>query len=236
MDRGGGLRIWVAVFAATCAAVALGGTVLGSAVAGDADHERCSRFREQSEHRERIRTGHGERIAVLGDSWSAGLGLARPESSWPARLPGRTTVFGFSGSGFAAHASPCAGAAFGTRVARTARAADVVVVEGGLNDVDQPDAAIRAGVRRVLRVLHGHRVVVVGPAAAPARADRVPRVDALLAAECARAEVTYVSTSGLRLPYLPDGLHLTPAGHRAFGDFVAREMQKGPGPKPGAFQ
>jgi len=33
--------------------------------------------------------------------------------------------------------------------------------------------------------------------------------------------VPYISTSDLTLPYLPDRLHLRPAGHRTFGDAVA---------------
>jgi acyl-CoA thioesterase-1 len=33
--------------------------------------------------------------------------------------------------------------------------------------------------------------------------------------------VPYVSTVDLKLPYLPDRLHLQPAGHRILGDAVA---------------
>jgi acyl-CoA thioesterase-1 len=72
--------------------------------------------------------------------------------------------------------------------------------------------------------LRGHRVVVVGPASAPSRIAAVPRVDALLARLSERYDVPYVRTSGLRLTYLPDRLHLTPAGHEAFGDYVAGRL------------
>ena len=36
-----------------------------------------------------------------------------------------------------------------------------LVVEGGLNDFDQPPAAVRAGFRRLMAELEGHPVVVV---------------------------------------------------------------------------
>jgi acyl-CoA thioesterase-1 len=63
--------------------------------------------------------------------------------------------------------------------------------------------------------------VVVGPAPAPARAAEVPRVDRLLSHLAAKYAVAYVPVMDLDLPYLDDGLHLTAAGHREFGDAVA---------------
>ncbi len=66
--------------------------------------------------------------------------------------------------------------------------------------------------------------VVVGPPSAPARAWGVPRVDSLLAGLAERHGATYVPMRDLDLPYLPDRLHLTPAGHRTFGDAVAAAL------------
>lgn len=191
-----------------------------------ADVDRCDRFAAESLARARTDTGGGARIVVIGDSWSAGLGLDRPVDSWPARLAGRVHVAGFSGSGFSPGASSCRQVSFAVRAPAAVRGgADLVVVEGGLNDVDQPDAEIRAGFADLMRELRGSRVVVVGPAAAPVRADRVPRVDDLLAGLAKRYDVPYVRTSGLSLPYLDDRLHLTQAGHEQFGDFVAQQIQ-----------
>ena len=69
-------------------------------------------------------TGSGERVVVVGDSWSAGLGLDDPVQSWPSRLPGRIHVAGFSGTGFSAHASPCGRVSFARpRAGRARRAA-----------------------------------------------------------------------------------------------------------------
>ena len=73
--------------------------------------------------------------------------------------------------------------------------------------------------------LDGRADVVVGPVTAPSRAGAVPRVDALLASLAGEHDVPYVRTSDLELSYLSDGLHLTPAGHAAFGDFVAAEIR-----------
>jgi len=197
----------------------LGGVARGSGV------NRCQQFRSESLTRASAVAGSGERVVVIGDSWSAGLGLADSTRSWPSRLSGRVAVAGFSGSGFSEGASPCGRVSFADRApAALRRGADLVVVEGGLNDVDQPAAAIEAGFTRLMDRLAGQRVVVVGPAAAPSRERWVPRVDALLARLSAAHGVPYIATDDLRLPYLGDRLHLTPAGHRAFGDAVAERL------------
>lgn len=173
-------------------------------------------------------TGSGDSVLVVGDSWSAGWRLARPAGSWPAALPGRVHVDGFPGSGFSEHASPCGRVAFADRVGAALRRSDarLVVVQGGLNDFDQSDADIAAGFHRVMRALHGREVLVVGPASAPSRAARVPRVDALLRSLAMDAGVAYVASSDLDLPYLRDRLHLTAAGHRAYGAEVARRIER----------
>jgi acyl-CoA thioesterase I len=49
-------------------------------------------------------------------------------------------------------------------------------------------------------------------------------VDQLLAHLSKKYGVPYVSTLDLKLPYLDDLLHLTPAGHREFGDAVAARI------------
>jgi acyl-CoA thioesterase I len=190
------------------------------------DPSRCERFAADARARTAAVTGSGERVVVIGDSWSAGLGLDRSAGSWPSQLAGAVHVAGFSGSGFSAHASACGVAvSFAERAPRALHGgADLVVVEGGLNDYDQPEAEVRAGFHALMSELRGHRVVVVGPASAPSRIAAVPRVDALLARLSERYDVPYVRTSGLRLTYLPDRLHLTPAGHEAFGDYVAGRL------------
>lgn len=191
-----------------------------------ADVRRCETFAAgAAARRAEPPTGTGPRIVVVGDSWSAGLGLRDPSQAWTSRLEGRVHVDAFSGSGFSAAASPCRGASFAARVERAVEGgADLVVLEGGLNDVDQSVADLRAGFERVLAPLDGLDVVVVGPAAAPARAAGAAWVDTELAVLTGDHGVAYVSTRDLDLPYLSDGLHLTTDGHRAFGEAVATRI------------
>jgi acyl-CoA thioesterase-1 len=190
-----------------------------------ADGNRCDRFASDSRARAAVDAGTGARVVVIGDSWSAGLGLDRIATSWPSRLSGTVHVAGFSGSGFSEEAGACRHVSFADRAPAAVRGdAGLVVVEGGLNDYDVPNADIRAGFARLMRELRGRNVVVVGPSSAPSRAAEVPRVDALLARLTASYGIDYVRTAGLDLPYLDDRLHLTPAGHEEFGDYVAGEI------------
>ena len=76
-----------------------------------------------------------------------------------------------------------------------------------------------------MHVLDGRQVVVVGPVLAPSRAGEVPRVDRLLAGLARTAGATYIRTSGLELDYLDDRLHLTEAGHRVLGAYVAAALR-----------
>lgn len=195
---------------------------------GAREAARCTTFRDDAVWRRAHPTGTGADVLVIGDSWSVGLGLPDLDRSWPSRLPGHVVVAGFSGSGFSATASDC-----GRRYSFAQRAPSAlrlvgphatVVVEGGLNDVDQSDAAVIGGFGRLMRVLHGRDVVVVGPAAAPRRAARVGRVEALLQTLCEERGIPYVATSDLVLPYQQDRLHLTDAGQQRFGDVVAARI------------
>ena len=50
---------------------------------------RCESFAADSVARAGAVSGAGEDLLVIGDSWTAGLGLDDPTRSWTARLPGR---------------------------------------------------------------------------------------------------------------------------------------------------
>lgn len=208
--------------------VALVTTVLAVHLAARArgvEASRCERFSAQSVVRSQVVTGSGDRVVVIGDSYAAGLGLGAPVDSWPARLAGAVHVAGFSGSGFSRSASACGRVSFADRAGEAlAGGAALVVVQGGLNDHDQPSAEIRAGFERLVAAVDGLPTVVVGPPRAPARAGDVRRVDRLLAGLARVHGLGYVSSLDLDLAYLGDDLHLTPAGHRTFGDAVARAL------------
>lgn len=196
--------------------------VAGRAGAGPA---RCQQHRVDAKDRSALVTGAGERVLVIGDSWSVGLGQDDLGRSWASQLPGQVHVAGFSGSGFSARASGCGRVSFHDRAptALSVRPA-LVVVEGGLNDYDQPAALIDRGFRDLMADLAGQRVVVVGPATAPSRAAAVPRVDGLLTSLSEQYGVPYVQTSDLDLAYLDDRLHLTEGGHHEFGLAVAERI------------
>lgn len=202
---------------------------LSNAEGVGAGAERCDRFSRTSLARAERDTGTGRRVVVIGDSYSVGLGLEEPAASWPSRLPGRVHVAGFSGSGFSLRASACGRVSFADRApAALAGGADLVVVEGGINDFDRTDTEIRDGFEALADSLADSvgdvPLVVVGPPPAPARAAQVPRVDRLLARLAAAHGATYLSMAEAELPYLTDGLHLTAAGHRTFGDAVAARL------------
>jgi acyl-CoA thioesterase-1 len=187
--------------------------------------DRCERFARTSVARAESDTGTGRRVVVIGDSYSVGLGLDQPDASWPSRLPGRVHVAGFSGSGFSDRASGCGHVSFADRAAGAVAAdADLVVVEGGLNDYDRTAAEITAGFRRLVRAVGDVPMLVVGPPSAPVRGGQVGRVDEVLVDLAARHGATYLSMAGADLRYLDDGLHLTPGGHEEFGDLVAASV------------
>jgi len=216
----------VALLAAVGMVLALVATVAFVITRAGADAESCSSFRDSARDRAGVVTGAGEEILVIGDSYSVGLGVKLRES-WPTRLPGQVRVDGFSGSGFSRGASPCGNVSYAARAPHSVRPdTTMVVVEGGLNDADQPRAAIVAGFEALVRQLEGRPVLVVGPPMAPARADRVPAVDSLLADLAAAHGASYLSMVDLDLTYLPDGLHLTADGHRAFGEAVAARVDE----------
>jgi acyl-CoA thioesterase-1 len=186
----------------------------------------CATKGERAQERRALVTGSGPRVLVVGDSYSVGAGL-RPDQSWPVRLPGRVHVDGFSGSGFTVGASPCGDVSYATRAAaRDLAGVDLIVVEGGLNDADQPLADLDAGYERLMRALGDRPVLVVGPPAVPLLPyDDVAAVDARLAELTASHGAPYLSMLGTTLTFQPDRLHPDAAGHRVFGDRVAEQVR-----------
>jgi acyl-CoA thioesterase-1 len=213
------------VLAAAVAAVlaTLGGVVVLLHDGASAAESSCARTQAASLARASIVTGQGPRTLVIGDSWAAGYGLWDVGASFPTYLPGRVHVAAFSGSGFSEGATHCQHQSYADRAPDALRGgASLVVVEGGLNDTDQPPADVVSGFHRLMSALRGHRVVVVGPTAAPKRGASVYPVDALLARLCAAARVPYLSTLDVELPYQRDRLHPTADGARIFGETLAR--------------
>jgi acyl-CoA thioesterase-1 len=175
--------------------------------------------------------GPGTRVAIVGDSYTSGYGLADAQDGYAyvlsRALGWRAAVDGFPGSGFT-NGGACPDERYAERIGRIPADAALVLVEGGLNDVKDP-SEVPAAADQLLAAVHARVpsavVVVVGPPPVPGL-DRsaVGTVSAVLAASSAAHRATLVDTSAWPLPYLPDGIHLTAAGHRDFARFLGAEL------------
>jgi lysophospholipase L1-like esterase len=175
--------------------------------------------------------GPGTRVAFLGDSYTSGYALTDPQEGYAyvlsRALGWRAAVDGFPGTGFTTDAT-CPGERYAQRVQRIPTDAALVLVEGGLNDVHgvgQVGGASGALLDQIHARVPAAAVVVVGPPLVPNRAGGIVR---RVAADLARTAIghgaTYVDPLGWSLPYLRDGVHLTPAGHRQFADLLAAQL------------
>lgn len=175
--------------------------------------------------------GPGTRVAVLGDSYTSGYGLTDPQQGYAyvlsRALGWRAEVDGFPGSGFTTDAR-CSGERYPQRVDRIPTDAALVLVQGGLNDVDGA-ARVAGAAGALLDQIHTRvpaaEVVVIGPPLVPNRPGGILRpMAADLARTAAAHDATYVDPMGWTLPYLGDGVHLTPGGHRQFAAQLGTQL------------
>jgi len=169
-------------------------------------------------------------VVILGDSYASGFGLKRPHEAWPTQLGRRehwrVFIDGVSGTGMV-NGGLCQ-QPYGSRVQQVlARRPQRVVIEVGLNDTAVSADVERHAAAAVLASLTSVPVVnVVGPPPVPGkRLADVRRVDGALRDASQRAGRHYVTALGWQLPYLPDGVHLTAAGHQQFAELVARGIR-----------
>jgi lysophospholipase L1-like esterase len=243
-------RLWIAVVLGVTVLVAAGLAVVataGSGTAGIANpadgntarHERdipgdCDQAWVLRDRQLTEPLTHGDRtIAVLGDSYSQGTGLSGPEVAWPAvlgdRLGAEVVLDGVGSTGFTT-SGYCAPAkiSFGERLAADPPHADVVVVQGGINDaiLGRPDEVTEAAGDLLAELEDTDVVVVVGPAPVPA-ADpaAVATVDAALRAATDEAGRTYVPLIGAGVEIGLDRLHPTVAGQQRIAELVAAAIE-----------
>ncbi|MBT2585626.1 SGNH/GDSL hydrolase family protein [Arthrobacter sp. ISL-95] len=170
----------------------------------------------------------GKRVAVLGDSYTAGEKLQDRSAGWVFDLAhdqgwtlyadgiGNT---GFTGEGF------CGGQAFSSRTGPILDLApELAIVQGGLNDTAANSADVEAAASALLEDLKSvHDVVLVGPVRAPAR-QGIETVDSALATAAGHHGRRYVSALDWDLPFLPDNLHLTEDGHARYAKLLAARL------------
>ena len=182
------------------------------------------------------------RAYFFGDSWTEGQ-VARRGRGFPyvtSELLGWTAeVDGVGGTGYVSHHRPST-QAYPVRAAAipAGTEADIVVVEGGLNDVGADLARLKPAVRATVNGLQarfpGKPIVVLGPAP---RSLPVPvslkQVDLLIRDACRNSAVPYVSPverewiTGLNFRDIidPATKHPTTAGHAYLGGRLAVALQ-----------
>jgi len=169
-------------------------------------------------------------VAVLGDSYSSGFALQQPTEAWPTQLGRiehwRVFVDGVAGTGMTN--SGLCDQPYASRVQQVlSYRAQRVIIEVGLNDTASPELAIQQATSAVLARLSAvAQVDVVGPPPVPAKSPAyLQRTDTALRTATQQAGRRYVGALGWQLPYLPDGVHLTPVGHRQFAELVALALR-----------
>ncbi len=202
----------------------------GGTEASQTDEDPCARTLADRERQlaEPVTTG-SPTIAVLGDSYTQGTGLSGPEQAWPTalgeQLGARVVVDGVGTTGFTTPGwcihSPLT---YGARLASDPPDAEVVVVQGGVNDslLGDPDQVAAAAGDLLGDLQDVPVVVVVGPPAVPG-ADRreIDTIDAALRRATEDAGRVYVPLAGAGIELLDDELHPTEAGQQRIAELVA---------------
>lgn len=222
--------LWAALVVVFLAAAGAGVFFLQSREAQAA--ERCEVTTEYLRNRgEAVRTGNGGRkVFVLGDSYTAGDVLEDRTDVWVydlARIEDATvTADGIGGTGFV-NGGSCGGMQFGTRLGQIVHSSPgLVILQGGLNDWrESPDKVASAAFNDLQELSDVPEVVVVGPINAPSRSEGAKAIDSALREAVEAQGRRYISALDWDLPYLPDRLHLTPAGHDTFAAHVAAAIR-----------
>lgn len=183
------------------------------------------------------------RAYFFGDSWTEGES-AVPGRAFPyvtAEMLGWTPVVdGVGGTGYLAARTPGTDPYPARAAALPAGVrADVVVLEGGLNDEGQDLQQLPAAASTTFRELEarfpGTPIVVVGPEAPELPVNRsLTRVDVILRSAAAAAHLQYISpieerwfTPGnIRSMIDPSTMHPNTAGHAYFGGRLAVDLER----------
>lgn len=180
------------------------------------------------------------RVAVLGDSYTVGVGASGPGYvDGLAAQTGWTVVGdGESGTGYVNVGEEPGASVYGDRVADVvAEAPDLVIVQGSTNDLGRTPVEVGRAASAVYAALAAGLpdavVVVVGPLAPPA-VDAVAVAalrDALVDAS-GRAGLLFIdplAAGWLQPPdgfFIADGLHPSDAGHQRLADELVAALRR----------
>ena len=221
------------VIASVVVGIALvgGGVVAAKEVRDNINvQQACSALAPEKTNGGMVRTGGGEDPAVImGDSYTASEHLDNRSDGWAYKLAAAehwdAKVAGIGSTGFV-NQGPCGGDAYANRMSRVLSAnPKVLVVQGGLNDWKASPKDVETAADMLLKSASAvPTLVVVGPPSAPARAETLPEIDAALARAAKANGAKYISALDWDLEFLPDRLHLTPAGHTKFAELAAKAL------------
>lgn len=160
--------------------------------------------------------------AALGDSYAAGDWLDDRSKGWAYSVAENVAGVGLTGY---TNGGYCGDGSFSDRLSQvTDLRPSTLIIQGGLNDSEASGRNIEDAADDLLeQVADIQTVVLVGPTNAPAKSD-LAKVDRALAAAAAKHRREYISALTWDLEFLPDRLHLTPAGHAEFADLVKASL------------
>jgi lysophospholipase L1-like esterase len=184
---------------------------------------------------------HAPTVAVIGASFAAGTGAGAPEHAWPAdlgrALHWRVVVSADPGAGFVSRGDHDRGP-----FDRLAGALDLprlhpdlVIVQGGHDDIGQPADLIAQRVRQLIDTIHrqapGARIGVLSvfcDQQGPSPAARLTDATIVNTARQADPSVLVFDplTGHWNFPRVHDHLHPSPAGHQDIADRVAADLAR----------
>lgn len=161
-------------------------------------------------------------MVALGDSYAAGDWLEDRTQGWAyavAESVAGVGLTGYTNDGY------CGDGSFSERLSTvTDLHPSTLIIQGGLNDTDASSANIESAASDLLEdVADIPTVILIGPTNAPAKSD-LGKVDRALAAAAKDHQREYISALEWDLEFLPDRLHLTPAGHAKFAELVKANL------------
>jgi acyl-CoA thioesterase-1 len=176
-------------------------------------------------------------LAVVGASFSAGIGAGHPDHAWPQDLARllhwRLAVSTDPGAGYvnpgAGHRGPFSHLAAHLHLGRLDP--DTVIIQGGHDDIGCPLPLLRSRVESLIGAVHREAprsrlaVLTVFPRGRPSPAALA--TDQAIVAAARRADPAVLVfdpiASHWRFPRIGDHLHPTPAGH----EWIARHLAAG---------